>query len=105
LLCSPITILPCAYDLDEVFEEMENSKQKDHIFEEELTIPEDEFVHSTEFKNYLEFKFKLKEIHTKIENKENVSDEELTKFIQLNPEFWLAYFTVGEYYFENNNFE
>ncbi len=94
-----------AYDLDEVFEKMENSKRKEILFEEELTIPEDEFVHSAEFKNYLEFKFKLNEIQRKIQNQETISDEELNSFIQLNPEFWLGYFTVGEYYFEKKNFE
>ncbi len=94
-----------AYDLDEVFDKMHNLKSNQKMMIDSLTIPEDEFVHSAEFKNYLEFKLELKKIHLKIENKQRISDEELNAFIQLNPEFWLGHFTVGEYYFEQKNYD
>ncbi len=93
-----------AYDLDLVFEEMKNLNQKESVFEEKLTLAEDEFLHSDELKNYLEFKKKLKEIHLKIKNKESISEDELHTFIQLNPHFWLSYFTVGDYYYEQKNY-
>ena len=93
-----------AYDLDEVFESMKNSKQNEIVFEEELTIPEDDFVQSKELTHYFEFKSKLKEIQMKTIEKEEISDKELNAFIELNPEFWLGYFTVGEFYFAHKNY-
>lgn len=94
-----------AYDLDEVFSAMENSTQNEIFFEAELTIPEDDFVHSKELKNYFEFKSKLEAIKLKTEEKEWIPDEELDAFIELNPEYWLSYFTVGEYYFHQNDYQ
>jgi len=94
-----------AYDLDEVFDKMKNMETPASVAIDSLTIPEDEFLHSAEFKNYMEFKKQLKSIHSKTENKESVSEEDLLHFIELNPEFWLSYFTVGEYYFHQKNYE
>src|SRR5690606_13432950 len=94
-----------AYDLDEVFDKMKSLKEPNSVAVDSLTIPEDEFMYSKEFKNYMEFKKQLILIHSKIENKESVSDEDLLNFIELNPEYWLSYFTVGEYYFHQKNYQ
>lgn len=89
-----------AYDLNEVFEKMENGDWGDFSVEE-LIIPEDEFLHSAEFQNYLLFKKKMK----RFETDEIISEEEIHSFIQLNPEFWKTYFLVGEYYFGRKNYK
>lgn len=89
-----------AYDLNEVFEKMKNEDLGDFLVEE-LIIPEDEFLHSVEFQNYLLFKKKMK----RFETDEMISEEEIHSFIQLNPEFWKTYFWVGEYYFERKNYK
>ncbi len=94
-----------AYDLDEVFDKMENLTEPNSIAVDSLTIPEDQFLNSEEFKNYMEFKKELKSIHSKIESKEPVSDENLLNFIELNPEYWVSYFTVGEYYFHQKKYK
>lgn len=89
-----------AYDLNEVFRKMENGDLGDFPVEE-LIIPEDEFLHSDEFQNYLAFKKEMK----RFETDEIISEEEIHSFIQLNPEFWKTYFLVGEYYFEEKNYK
>ncbi len=89
-----------AYDLNEVFEKMENGDWGDFLVEE-LIIPEDEFLHSAEFQNYLAFKKEMK----RFETDEIISEEEIHSFIQLNPEFWKTYFWVGEYYFGRKNYK
>ena len=89
-----------AYDLNEVFEKMENGDWGDFSVEE-LIIPEDEFLHSDEFQNYLAFKKEMK----RFETDEIISEEEIHSFIQLNPQFWKTYFLVGEYYFERKNYK
>jgi len=94
-----------AYDLDEVFDKMKNLKEPKSVAVDSLTIPEDDFMYSEEFRNYIEFKKQLKTIYSKNENKEFISDEDLLNFIKLNPEYWLSYFTVGEYYFHHKNYK
>lgn len=94
-----------AYDLDEVFESMKISNEFPKLHMDSLTIPEDEFVYSQEFKNYQEFKTRLKILQKIIQNKEQIAEKELLNFTALNPEFWLTHFTVGEYYFSQKNYE
>lgn len=89
-----------AYDLNEVFRKMENGDWGDFSVEE-LIIPEDEFLHSDEFQNYLAFKKEMK----RFETDEIISEEEIHSFIQLNPQFWKTYFLVGEYYFGRKNYK
>jgi len=90
-----------AYDLDEVFKEMDKGKYIE-LNIRELTIPEDEFVHSSEFQNYLIFKKDLEKFSN---SNEIISEEEINSFIKLNPEFWKTYFVVGEYYFGQKNYK
>src|SRR5690606_17746830 len=89
-----------AYDLDQVFQKMDNRRYAG-LNLSELTIPEDEFVHSVEFQNYIIFKKDLQKISR---SNETISEEEINSFIKLNPEFWKTYFVVGEYYFEQKNY-
>lgn len=94
-----------AYDLDEVFQKMENSTKPLTLYVDSLTIAEDPFVHSLELKNYEEFKKKLQYIQEKINTKEKIEESDLIHFVELNPEFWKAYFLVGEYYFVQKEYE
>lgn len=94
-----------AYDLDEVFQKMENSTKPLTLYVDSLTIAEDPFVHSLELKNYEEFKKKLQYIQEKINTKEKIEASDLIHFIELNPEFWKAHFMVGEYYFVQKEYE
>jgi predicted choloylglycine hydrolase len=94
-----------AYDLDEVFEQLNNNSEWISLSMDSLRISEDEFLHSQAFKNYQEFKLKLKNIQKITEKKEKMDEVELLTFIELNPDFWLAHFTVGEYYFAHKNYE
>lgn len=94
-----------AYDLDEVFEQMENLKQEERIWKEELTIPEDEFLHSPEFQNYLEFKKQLQLILSKTDQKLPLAEINLDEFIQLNSHFWLSYAVVADHYFERKKYK
>ena len=94
-----------AYDLDEVFQKMENSTKPLTLYVGSLTIAEDPFVHSLELNKYEEFKKKSQYIQEKINRKEKIETSELIHFIELNPEFWKAHFLVGEYYFVHKQYE
>lgn len=93
-----------AYDLDEVFEKFNSNELKSSAAIDSLAIPEDEFVRSQAFRDYLLFKEKSA-LLTKTGTDEVVSDEEIRSFVQLNSEFWKAYFIAGEYYFNQKNYQ
>ncbi len=94
-----------AYDLDEVFDKFNSYELISSMAIDSLAIPEDEFVHSQDFQNYLLFKKKLDEFLYKIDSGEFISGEEIQSFIQLNPDFWKAYYVAGEYYFNQKDYE
>ncbi len=93
-----------AYDLDEVFKEFE---QGDHSLKgiDSLGIQEDPFVNSKAFKNYENYRKESRLLQEHIQRKEQVSEEKLVSFIALNPDFWKAYYWVGEYYFQQRNYK
>ena len=90
--------------LDEVFKEFE---QGDHSLKgiDSLGIQEDPFVNSKAFKNYENYRKESRLLQEHIQRKEQVSEEKLVSFIALNPDFWKAYYWVGEYYFQQRNYK
>jgi hypothetical protein len=94
-----------AYDLDEVFEKFKNDNSGESVSTDSLMIPKDEFLNSKAFNDYQEFKKLLKIIHHKTKNKEFVNQNDLEELIKLNPDYWLGYFTAGEYFFVQKDYE
>lgn len=91
------------YDLNTIFSE--NRPKSGTLSSPEKNIPKDSFVDSKDFKNYLEYR-KLNEQISKVTDSktETLSDSFLESYIQLNPDFWLVYYKVGQYYYEKRDF-
>lgn len=91
------------YDLNRIFSE--NRPKSGTLSSPEKNIPKDSFVDSKDFKNYLEYR-KLNEQISKVTDSktETLSDSFLESYIQLNPDFWLVYYKVGQYYYEKRDF-
>ena len=87
-----------AYDLSKVFGEFSVLEGDTAIATDALNIPEDGFTHSIEFRDYEAFRMKMREMKTKIAEKEKISDEDIVHFQRLNTDFWKTHFTIGEYY-------
>ncbi len=87
-----------AYNLDSVFSRMDTLSMALPVDEAGLRIPADPFVHTDTFKNYEIFRHQTLTLEAAIEGGERIDDTVLTGFIARNPDFWKAYFLVGEYY-------
>ena len=90
------------YNLNEVFGEKEEEKMSI----DSLVIPSDSFLSSNSYVNFLRYK-KLKNrlfdnvaLGKKIEWNADLEDE----FIKSNPENYITYFMLGDYYLEQDNF-
>jgi len=91
------------YDLDDVFKD---SFSKTSSFEKEtLTIAEDSFMYSQEYKNYEIYRVHDRKIEAVLNNKKfTLSEKELSDYIHLNPELWIPYFKVGKYYYQKKQY-
>src|SRR5690554_1648807 len=85
------------YDLHKVFEN--NVLEID----ENVTIIEDPFLYTKEFKNVAAYRQLLNQIITQINEEETLPLSEAHRLIALNPGFWQAYFWAGRIAFSNQN--
>lgn len=90
------------YDLNKVF----SGKHGEHGFSEPgMTIAEDPFVHSPDFKKYEEYKTLTPVIEKAISDKDaELTEEWMAHYQSLNPDFWLVYDLAGRYYFERRDY-
>ena len=88
------------YNLDSVFSKAKYIKTNKSINEKQLTIPEDPFLHTNGYHNFIRFK-QIKHYLIFITKKSplNTLSLELEKaFIQSNPESYYMYQLLGDYY-------
>ena len=88
------------YDLNKVFAEAGYIQENKEINESDKTIPEDPFLHSQQYINYIYFK-KIKDYIqycTKSEFSLIVPQEIIEKFIASNSESYYTYWITGDYY-------
>ncbi len=92
-----------AYDLKEMFDGSSDSNET--IFLENKNIPSDTFIYSKQFKHYKQFKKSLARIEQAMDN-DNMNELDsgfIDKFVGLNPQHYLTYSTLGDYYWERGN--
>jgi isopenicillin-N N-acyltransferase like protein len=92
------------YDLNEVFAEAENIKESTIIYRDELTIPADSFLYTTEYSNFVRFKDIRYIIKNAIKTDTRIPEEAyiFNELIALNREFSETYVYIGDYF---NHFE
>lgn len=94
------------YDLKQVFEEIRTIPQtRKHLHLEEFSIPADSFIFTQAYQNYERFKIYTDSIQLYLQEKItlNWDEQKIQAYIQLNPEFYLAYKMAGEYYLKQKN--
>ena len=88
-----------AYDLNAIFAD---NKTVDYTpqYIDSLTIPEDPFVHTQDFKNYEKYR-KMDRIIDKAlsQENENFDPEVLKEYCSLNPDLWIVYYKSGLLYY------
>ncbi len=91
------------YDLNKVFADSLNYKEL--VYDSLLTIPADTLLNSVSYANFIKFKEITASLKTSIDNEKdiNYSVEKLQDYINLNKEFFQAYYMVGEYYRYKND--
>ncbi|WP_307453408.1 MULTISPECIES: C45 family peptidase [Chryseobacterium] len=90
------------YDLNKIF----SGKSKEGGFSVPgMTIAEDPFVRTSDFKKYQEYKTLSPVIEKAIHHTEaELNEEWIAHYQSLNPDFWLVYERAGRYYFERGEY-
>ncbi|MDN4030851.1 C45 family autoproteolytic acyltransferase/hydolase [Chryseobacterium gambrini] len=90
------------YDLNEIFSD---KRLKSGAFaKSELNIAKDPFLDSPEFKNYEQYKMMSEEVEKGIEGDVLLTDDFLSRYQSLNPDFWLVYYHAGKYYYSHKEY-
>ena len=87
-----------AYDLKEIFKE--NSTKFDVFTIDTLKIEKDDFITSKKFKDYEKYRVLDRELDVHIENKDNISSDFIKEYQSLNPNLWIVYYKIGNYYYQ-----
>jgi hypothetical protein len=91
------------YDLNKVFNMASHPEISDQITRDSLEIPCDPFLNK---KGYIDFLyFKAFNEATRDGDFELVSERELRKYIDSNPEFYYTYVKAGDYYLAKGNYQ
>jgi tetratricopeptide (TPR) repeat protein len=95
-----------AYDLKKVFSlNRETVFAQREIYEEELTISPDTFVYSNDFHGFMKYLEMTEKLHLFEMSADPLPDSFEMDYIKTNPNLYLAYFNLGEYYRSVKNFE
>lgn len=86
-----------AYDLNNVFKNVENNPEKTTLAEENLTIPEDFFQYSRAYRDYQKYRKLKNKVLIAISNEQHLEQSLLKELQHYNPEYWEAYYLVGRY--------
>ena len=96
-----------AYELNNIFN-LENIPTEDSLLNDtSLTIPEDSFLNSTTFSDYLQYKKWKDAISVHIVDEKRMNNEEafFNDFVKLNPEYYYTYILSGDYFAEFGQYE
>ncbi len=92
------------YDLNAIFNTKQNPITTTTLSTERLNIPKDPFVDSEEFANYEQFRKEDQKMDVFIKTKTDLPDNFEKNYQSLNPEYWLGYFKLGVYYFNQKKY-
>ncbi len=91
-----------AYDLNKIFND---SILNYTLNVDSLRIEKDTFVLSDDYSNYEKYREQTNEINKFIKENKKIEETFLTSYIQNNPDFWLVYDKVGDYYFQQKDYQ
>lgn len=87
------------YDLNKVFSDYSGIHENIDITEPALLIPDDSFLYSDKYQYYLKFKATRNELsHSGEEAAVSLNDREISQFIESNPEYYLTYSLIGDWF-------
>lgn len=91
-----------AYDLNKIFKD---SIRNFTLNVDSLKIEKDQFLTTKEYRNYEQYRIQNHQITQLLKDKKEIDTSFLNNYIQNNPNFWKVYAQVGDYYFQQKDYQ
>lgn len=88
-----------AYDLNIIFDDKNHPKGTSFAIAKH-NIPRDDFADSPAFYNYEKFRMYSRKIESAIAKSKRVDPAFIDEYVNLNPDYWVAYNNVATYYYQ-----
>jgi len=89
-----------AYNLNNIFENTPSTSAKGTLSNPKLNIEKDAFQFTEAFQDYERYRTLKTQIENTIKKEESVAPSILLDLQNSNPEYWEAYYIVGDYYYQ-----
>ncbi|WP_394336010.1 C45 family autoproteolytic acyltransferase/hydolase [Aurantibacter aestuarii] len=93
-----------AYDLHTVFDESFHISNDQNIYNADWVISKDDFVNTEAFRHYEAYRKQERLLEQQLENNTVSATQDFSAFINLNPEYWKAYYLVGLHYYNQKEY-
>lgn len=88
------------YDLNKIFKKGSNNDSIVSLQNENLNIPKDPFLETTEYANYEKFRVEDRKMDAFLENKKDLPMDFAKNYQSLNLDYWGAYYKIGVYFYQ-----
>ena len=93
------------YDLNRIFKNRVAGDPIVSLQQENLNIAKDSFIETDAYKNYEKFRVEDRKMDAFLENKIGLTADFAKNYQSLNPDYWVVYYKVGRYYYQNKQYE
>jgi len=94
-----------AYNLKDIFKDTLPKLSKGTLSKSKFNIEKDVFQYTKAFKDYETYRILKTQIEEAIANKKSIDPSVLLDLQNANPEYWEAYYIVGEYYYQKKYYK
>ncbi|SFB01934.1 Acyl-coenzyme A:6-aminopenicillanic acid acyl-transferase [Flavobacterium swingsii] len=93
------------YDLNKIFNEKNSKDEMVSLQQENLNIPKDSFLETSEYKNYELFRIEDRKVDAFLEAKKELPSDFVKQYQSLNPDYWVVYYKVGLSFYQKKQYQ
>lgn len=93
------------YDLNKIFKNRSTNDSIVSLQNENLNIPKDAFLETTEYVNYEKFRVEDRKMDVFLENKTDLPIDFAKNYQSLNPDYWSVYYKIGLYWYKKKEYQ
>ncbi len=92
------------YDLNTIFNKSNSNFEINSLATESKNIPKDAFVETEAYRNYEKFRIEDQKMDSILKNKLEVETNFIKNYQSLNPDNWIVYQKVGQYFYKKKEY-
>ena len=93
------------YDLNKIFNKNNIKSEIISFQQENLNIPKDPFLETSEYKNYEIFRIEDRKVDEFLETKKELTSYFIKYYQSLNPDYWFVYYKIGLSFYQKKQYQ